>query len=879
MLVYILKSVACLAILFVFYKVFLEKENMHKFKRFYLLGALVFSLIIPSLVFTEYVVVEPAPIVTGSAPILMQPSTTTEDVINVPPALEADVLDIEPLLWGVYFIGLVFFGLKFLRNLFQIYRRIRKNPKQKLSRFTQVLLQEKITPHTFFSYIFLNKKKFEADQIPAEVLLHEQTHASQKHSWDVILVEFLHVIFWINPFIYLTKKAIKLNHEFLADEAVLKKDIDKTTYQNTLLSYLSPDSEKKYQPLANAINYSSIKKRFTVMKTHTSKKAMLLRSVLLLPLLAILCLSFSETKLIEVEPEKLIDSEIQEVSNVNDELEKINQLPINYDDTEYLIAETIDVHLTKNGQVLVQDQPVAIENLFKVLSKYNSDLSREERSKIVGSTIHVETGALQKTIDRIQEILTEYGSATIDIAEWNETKDLEKIWISIINEDELWVNDQKVELDKLASKLSSISALQGLKNHLKIQIYSEETLHQNFLDKVTKEINKVGASNIQIFTEKYIVPEDENKTDKSSVPFKLKANKMIFETEGATKEQLYKYNTLAKKYNAVSVEKRSIPLNDLKVLETVFRKMTRNQKIENEPFPECLPEKTQKNGKKSNTNQKHGEKEILIDIKKNGKLFVQDELIPLEDLKNYLLKISPKSTHRKKRKFEYCTIFAEENTPSNLIEEVNSIVTANGVTRINILDPSNNSQLYINRYQGKATSKQLAEYNALAKHYNTMLSKGKSIRIKLKDVERLEYLHRQMSEEQKNNAEPFPDFPEPPPPPKEPNAPKPPKVIQGEASAIPPPPKEPNAPKVPKVHKGEVSDIPPPPAPPEPVSPLDYVIEMAKKDAKFYLEGKEITSDKAIEVMKKNKDLNIDSRASKGKRSVVKISTKPIRIN
>ncbi|MGB5498920.1 MAG: hypothetical protein WBM77_08340, partial [Maribacter sp.] len=55
MLLYILKFSGCLAILLIFYKLFLERENMHVFKRFYLLGALVFSLVVPTLVFTEYV--------------------------------------------------------------------------------------------------------------------------------------------------------------------------------------------------------------------------------------------------------------------------------------------------------------------------------------------------------------------------------------------------------------------------------------------------------------------------------------------------------------------------------------------------------------------------------------------------------------------------------------------------------------------------------------------------------------------------------------------------------------------------------------------------------------------------------------------------------
>ena len=54
---------------------------------------------------------------------------------------------------------------------------------------------------------------------------------------------------------------------------------------------------------------------------------------------------------------------------------------------------------------------------------------------------------------------------------------------------------------------------------------------------------------------------------------------------------------------------------------------------------------------------------------------------------------------------------------------------------------------------------------------------------------------------------------------------------------------------------------------------------MAKKDARFYYEGKEISSDKAIDLMKKNKNLNIDSKTENGKRPVVKLSTEPIVID
>ena len=47
---------------------------------------------------------------------------------------------------------------------------------------------------------------------------------------------------------------------------------------------------------------------------------------------------------------------------------------------------------------------------------------------------------------------------------------------------------------------------------------------------------------------------------------------------------------------------------------------------------------------------------------------------------------------------------------------------------------------------------------------------------------------------------------------------------------------------------------------------------MAKKDATFYFETKEITSDKAIELLKKNKHLNIDTRNKDLKNPIVRIS-------
>jgi len=287
--IYIFKSAACLAILFSFYTLFLEKENMHTFKRFYLLGSLFVSFGIPLIPFTIYTEISEAinPIVIMDASEEIVP----ENIFIV------DYLPV--ILWSIYGFGVLFFSLKFFRNLSNMLLKIKRNPKVITSNIINVLLKNPVIPHTFFSYVFLNKQKFEANEIPSEILMHEQTHAIQKHSIDIIFIELLHIVFWFNPFIYLLKHSIKLNHEFLADQAVLNKGVAPANYQNLLLAFSSSVNSPQ---LANAINYSSIKKRFTVMKKHTSKRALVLRSILVLPLLAMLLYGFSEKEIVPILP-------------------------------------------------------------------------------------------------------------------------------------------------------------------------------------------------------------------------------------------------------------------------------------------------------------------------------------------------------------------------------------------------------------------------------------------------------------------------------------------------------------------------------------------------------------------------------------------------
>ena len=259
-----------------------------------------------------------------------------------------------------------------------------------------------------------------------------------------------------------------------------------------------------------------------------------------------------------------------------------------------------------------------------------------------------------------------------------------------------------------------------------------------------------------------------------------------------------------------------------------------------------------------------------------------------------------------------------------LVTAEQEVILSKGNTPLAIENKESASNLFQQKNTPKgATKTQLATYNALAKKYNEM--SRDAMKISMKDVEQLKYIYSIMSDKQKADAEPFPDFPEPPPFPKTPKAPEQEvknsntgflevngqtifyvskkgenayynrwgqkvnrkgeiiskeqahaeKIIEGQVIS-----------KVYKDNKvvvefntDNVSIAPPlPPLPPEPIEPLDFIITMAKKGADFYYEGKKINSDKAIELFKKNKSLNINSSGINSKAPWVKITKKPIKI-
>lgn len=98
-----------------------------------------------------------------------------------------------------------------------------------------VLLDKAGSPFFFLNYIFVNRSLQDSEDFH-RMMAHEMEHVKQGHSVDVLLLELLTVFQWFNPFMWMLRRAIRENHEFLADRAVLNSGVSRGYYKELLLN-------------------------------------------------------------------------------------------------------------------------------------------------------------------------------------------------------------------------------------------------------------------------------------------------------------------------------------------------------------------------------------------------------------------------------------------------------------------------------------------------------------------------------------------------------------------------------------------------------------------------------------------------------------------
>lgn len=171
------------------------------------------------------------------------------------------------LIWLVYYLGLIGFGLRWLFHLYGIMLTIRKSEINHVKGNKIIYLPKDMAPFSFWNIIFVNPKLYD-EKTYAQILSHESIHIQQKHSLDLMLAELLIVFQWFNPFAYLLRNSLEDNLEFLTDQGVLDMGQESQSYQLSLLSVSLP---QKKMGLVSNYSSSMLKKRISMMNRPRSK--------------------------------------------------------------------------------------------------------------------------------------------------------------------------------------------------------------------------------------------------------------------------------------------------------------------------------------------------------------------------------------------------------------------------------------------------------------------------------------------------------------------------------------------------------------------------------------------------------------------------------
>ncbi|MFB3386824.1 M56 family metallopeptidase [Flavobacterium sp. LAR06] len=273
---FIAKSSGLLVLFYCAYFLLLRKETFFNSNRWFLLAGLITSVVLPFVVYTKIVWVDPTPM-----PVMNYAAGYTPSINNsiAEESFEINWNYVALIIYGIGFLALI---IKFATDFYSLNSVLKGKKIQQEADFKFIDIEENIAPFSYFDYIVYNSSLYSASELES-ILEHEKVHSDQNHTVDVIISRIFCVLFWFNPIIWLYKKAILQNLEFIADNEAAKKISDKKAYQYTLLKITTHET---CVAITNHFYQSLIKKRIVMLNKNQSKKTNYWKYCTIIPALA-----------------------------------------------------------------------------------------------------------------------------------------------------------------------------------------------------------------------------------------------------------------------------------------------------------------------------------------------------------------------------------------------------------------------------------------------------------------------------------------------------------------------------------------------------------------------------------------------------------------
>jgi hypothetical protein len=292
-LLYFLKMVICSGVLMGYYWLFLRNKRFHHYNRFFLLGTLALSLLLP-LVSLPVMFDTAAPVQSAAYQVVQAISLPTEDaaspaVVAAAPVIvnkvEAKtVITVENCLWLLYWAVAAWLLLALLRALYQLFRLRRQYQPSSINGLLFYNTAAAGTPFSFFRSVFWNQQLDIASTAGQKIFRHEVFHCRQLHSLDILLTELVLIGCWFNPFFWLLKKELSAIHEFLADQYAAA-DSDPSDYAQLLVLQVAQANNRT---LNHYFFTHPIKRRITMILSSNPTRFGYLSRIMALPVVLVL---------------------------------------------------------------------------------------------------------------------------------------------------------------------------------------------------------------------------------------------------------------------------------------------------------------------------------------------------------------------------------------------------------------------------------------------------------------------------------------------------------------------------------------------------------------------------------------------------------------
>jgi len=281
-LAYFLKINVAIALFYAFYRLFFHKDTFFHWRRMALLCFFAISMLYPLLNIQGWIKAhEPMVAMADLYATIILP----EQVVT---PLQEPIMNwqefIMQLAKVIYWSGMLLLATRFFVQLGSIIRLHFQCSKSKIQGVRVHLLKKKTGPFSFFHWIFIHPQSHTESEI-SEIITHEETHARQYHSVDVLISEIMCIFCWFNPFIWLMKREVRGNLEYMADHRVLETGHDSKSYQYHLLGLAH---HKAAANLSNSFNVLPLKNRIKMMNKRRTKEIGRTKYLMFLPLAAIL---------------------------------------------------------------------------------------------------------------------------------------------------------------------------------------------------------------------------------------------------------------------------------------------------------------------------------------------------------------------------------------------------------------------------------------------------------------------------------------------------------------------------------------------------------------------------------------------------------------